>query len=222
MTEQASEEAVEQRRERRREKRREMMRERIIDAAMQQLLRSGARGTTMEQIARDVDVSLASLHSYYSKNDLFAAVLERGLTLDEEYLARAFDSRKRAIDELTDIGRAFLEFGIDHPGYRQLLAQPIFFGLQDDDLSRRMSVRVRQLVDRVVAVIERGQQNGEFAAFVRPRDAAVFLHGAWHGLLALCVREDELRLTPEQLRIVVGHGIDIIREGLVPRPVPPA
>jgi len=223
MNEQATEtvqDPVKQRRERRKEKRREVIREAIIDAAMKRLLRVGLLNTTMEQVARDVDLSLATLHSYYSKNELFAAVVERGLTLDEDYLGRAFDARKSAVDELTDVGHAYLEFGIDHPGYRQLIAQPNFFGLQDDDLSQRIAARVRQLVDRVVAVIERGVDNGEFAAFVRPKDAATFLHGAWNGLLALSVREDELRLSPEQLRIVVNHGVDIIRDGLAPRGAP--
>src|ERR1044072_1658974 len=103
------------------------------------LLPFGVRGTTMEQIAVDVDVSLATLHSYYNKNELFAAVVERGLALDEEYLGRAFDARKRAVDELTDVGASSLYFGIDCPGYRQLLAQPSSFGLEDAPLSARIA-----------------------------------------------------------------------------------
>lgn len=181
----------------------------------------------MEEIAKAAAVSTASLYNYFDdKDELYQAVVEHVLDTDEEYLNAAFGRAESAVDELVTIGGRYLQFGLNHPGYFQLVAQPNLFAPLPPTLARRIADRVDSLVRRVAEVIERGMTAGEFKDRLEPDapgmklssyDAAVFLHGAWNGLLALNLRGDRLALDETRLLAIAGIAVNVVRFGMEPR-----
>ena len=210
------------RRRRRTERRRDVMRTVVVDAVIDLLLQSGNRAMTMDEIADAADVSTASLYQYFpGKANLMAAVADRVVSTDAEYLNRAFDPRKAPLDELTAIGEAYLEFGLEHPGHFQLVAHPAAFAHLTERQAFRMTRSVSEFIDRVADVIRRGQDpslpDGERfpAGDLDPRTTAEALHAAWNGLLWLSVRDDRLQRTGDQLRALAEVAARIVRRGLL-------
>ncbi len=188
----------------------------------------------MEEIAKRARVSTGSLYNYFrDKEELYERVVnevDHALATDERYLQpafdHAFDEDKSAVDALIDISARYLAFGVDHPGYFQLIAQPNLFGLVDEKLAQRMAKRVDDLVHRVAQVIDCGMKAGEITDrldpdapddTLDPYDAARFLHGAWNGLLALSVREDDLKLDEDDLQKIALIAVNALRFGMEPR-----
>lgn len=116
---------------------REWIMRHILDAATNRLLRYGFHNTTMKDIAGDADVSTASIYTYFpTKQDLYERVSKRVLAPDERYLGRGFDDSKSPLQELTDAGQEYLSFGIEYPGFFQVIAEPSVFGAPSSDLTK--------------------------------------------------------------------------------------
>jgi AcrR family transcriptional regulator len=195
----------------------------IIDDALVLLLRDGRRAMTMEEIAKYTELSIGSLYKYFPNGrvELYDKLVDRLVTTDA--LDRAFDPDKTPIEELAGIGQAYLDFGLSHPGYFQLVAQPKVFGPLSDAQAERVAARVSKLIDRVAAVIERGQSpdlpDGErFAEGLDARNTAEVLHGAWNGLLGLSVRGDALERNGDELTEFARLLTQIVRNGMVSGP----
>lgn len=211
------------RRKRRREER-EARRAEIIEAVREQLFRYGNLARTMDEIASVAGVGTASLYKYFpdGKDQLYDELIESVLVLDEKALEQAFDSGETPVQELIDVGMAYVRFALDHPAAFQFLATPKAFGSLTDEQVERIATRVSRLVGRVAKVIERGQGHDlpdeeRIADRLDPTETAEVLHGAWNGLLGLSVRDDALELEDERLLVLAGVATDIVQNGMMSR-----
>ena len=77
----------------RRQREKEQRREQILNTARELLFKKGIDATSMNQIARNAELSVGTLYLYFkNKESLFAALQEEGLTL--------------LCDKIKEIGRA--------------------------------------------------------------------------------------------------------------------
>jgi len=211
---------------RRSQRRNEVMRTMIIDAAVELLLGTEKTEITMEEIADSAAVSTASLYKYFpgKKTELFKALADRVIKTDARFTTQAFDDRKSPIDELIGIGHAYLRFGLEYPGYFRLIAQPSTIAGLDDRQLGRLARAVSHFLDRVAAVIRRGQRPDlpptERIIEADPRAIAEVLHGAWNGVLELSLRDDDdvLARKKEELNALATLATAIVRRGLVVMP----
>jgi AcrR family transcriptional regulator len=196
----------------------------IIKATRRLLFRYGHRAGTMEEIANASGIGTASLYKYFpeGRDQLYDALIDSVLALDEEALNRAFDSGETPVDELIAVGQAYVGFALEHPGAFQFLATPKAFGSLTDEQVEHMASRVSRLVGRVAKVIERGQSRDlpeaqRISEHLDPMQTAEVLHGAWNGLLGLSVREDALERKNEHLIQLAAVATDIVQNGMMSR-----
>lgn len=94
----------------------ERRREEIIDAAERVIAAKGFETAKMEEIARDARVSRALVYTYFKdKTDLYFAICERALMLLRERFDAAAATQARGIDQVSAIGRAYIEFAQESP-----------------------------------------------------------------------------------------------------------
>lgn len=233
----------------RRERHRRRTRDAILDAARDRFRDEGFREAKVEDIADDADVSIGSLYRHFAtKEQLYrdafrdgveqtktqlsemGELLELSIKTDRKYLRRAYDERKSVVEQLEAIGKAYLQFGIEHPLYFELVTIPGAFGALDEKDEQSLADGVQGLVDGVAKLIKSGICSDPPEVAIPPalrrewdadsfaEAAADFLHGAWNGLIALSLRGDRVKITDERLEELVRVGIEIVRDGMSAEP----
>ena len=190
----------------------------ILEAAEHEFVTHGYHRTRVEDICERADVAIGSVYAHFaSKLGLYLAVIDRALTLEEQYLAGIDDERLPAGERLITTGQRYVRFAFEHPGYFRLLASPPAVDRGDAAVppsARRLlerGARLRlALAETVAAAIRAGQLRP-----VDPERTAAFLWGAWTGVISLHLRPDALGLSEEQLTAVLEQGTEIVREGLL-------
>ncbi|WP_319775166.1 TetR family transcriptional regulator C-terminal domain-containing protein [Breoghania sp.] len=137
-------------------------RDRILEAALEMFSRSGFRGTTLDQIARQAGMSKSNLLYYYaSKSEIYKAVLGEILT---EWLAplRALDVDGDPARELGDYISRKLQHSAENPRASRLFANEILEGapMMMDVLQGPL----RELVDAKVQIIRTWIDHGRLRA----------------------------------------------------------
>ena len=189
----------------------------IVEAAEREFVEHGYLRTRVEDISERADVAVGSIYTHFeNKLGLYLAVVDRALTVEEEYLACIDDERLPPGERLLATGKHYVRFAFEHPGYFRLLAAPpaVDRGAAVPPSARGLLERAtrlqRALADTVAAGVEAGQLRP-----VDPERTAAFLWGAWTGVISLHLRPDALGLSEDQMSAVLEQGTDIVREGLI-------
>jgi AcrR family transcriptional regulator len=105
--------------------------ERILDAAEQLFAERGYEGASLREIARRAGIQQPGLYNHFdSKQQLYAAVLDRALTPMAEAMQHHFRNAKPR-DALTQLPAVMTDLLLDHPKLASLFQQ----ALQGDGLS---------------------------------------------------------------------------------------
>ncbi len=90
---------------------------RIIDMAEPVFFKNGYDATTIIEIAKASGYNKRSIYLYFKdKEEIFLAVVLRGLILLYEQLLKASDT-----SDIRDMGQAFFDFSLAHPDYLKLI-----------------------------------------------------------------------------------------------------
>jgi AcrR family transcriptional regulator len=150
-------------------------RQRILAAAQRLLVRHGARGTTLGQIARAAGVTPAGLlHHFTSKEQLLHAALDARDAYDEANLDQSGD----ILERLERVVQRFMQAPELVGMFAVLLAENLH---PDAPLHDRFLARYRAAVEAVSEGIREGQRSGRFRTDLDPVVKAVeivaFLQG---------------------------------------------
>lgn len=193
----------------------------ILEAAEQEILEHGYHGARVEDISERADVAVGSIYAHFeSKIGLYLAVLDRALTVEEEYLVGMDDERIPPGERLVSTGQRYARFAVDHPGYFRLLASPPAVERGDAGVppaARRLLERGNRLQQMLAATVAAGVETGQVRG-VDPGRTAAFLWGSWTGVISLHLRTDPLGLSDEELKGALEQGLDIVRAGLMAAP----
>jgi TetR/AcrR family transcriptional regulator len=181
----------------------------ILDAAAAVFAREGGyRAATVEAIATMADVAVATLYDHFgSKQDIYLALANRMLDINEQYLDAAAAKASGRLDEVVAIGEAYANFHLDHPLAFRLI------GLADVDdrttprvLAARSHIQRRQraMLAQLAAALSRAMDAGQLGRRDPDRTALV-LWASLNGVLAFAARgalpvrelEPSLRLARE-------------------------
>jgi AcrR family transcriptional regulator len=171
---------------------------------------------TVEEIAARAGVAVGSIYNNFgSKAGLHAAVVDRALDVDREYMDRAYTPERSPIEQLLAAGQQYLRFYLDHPEFFRMLAFPEPPGNYPaaTETAVRLSRRVDEQNARMVQALERGIAQGSIRP-VDPRQTATFLWASWNGVISLAWRPDDLREDEAQLRSLLGLAADVVSLGL--------
>ncbi len=192
----------------------------IVESAQEQFLRLGYAGTTLESIASGADVGVGTIYSYFGgKEDLFMAVIERGLDLLEEYQAQAFAPGLPPRRQMVLLGETYLRFASEHPRYFRLLAgveHRTDINVKDERTMQskaRLDARVDALIGRNAGVIRSILSEGD----ARGLDAdgiARFLWGAWNGVIVLYLQDGAERFDSAAAKVTLEQGRRLLIAGM--------
>jgi len=210
--------AREDRRGTRASRRRARVREQLLDAAERAFTASGYRDVRMEDLAEAVDVSVGTIYGHFkSKDGLYLALGERALEAFATYLQQAYHPDYTPLEQVIACGDLYLRFHLEHPGLFRFLA---FGGPEtqpaqvDDDLRDRVGRRIGEILATFEKHIAAAIASGEADATYDPKLVARFLWGAWNGVVALSLRNDEMALTDAEVSACIQMGRRVVNDGL--------
>ena len=203
----------------RRRRLKEGRRDTILKTARDLFLTKGYAAAGMDEIAEAAGLSVGTVYLYFSSKPLlYLSLLESALEHQERALRRAALKGGTATEKILRLAESYADYFLREPEYFQAL---IFLQHGDlripesEALAQRLAKRGEELLKFVARIIEAGIERAEF----RPVDAfntALFLWGAWNGVIGLTLRKDPLRLERKHLKNLVRFGAELIQNGLAP------
>lgn len=189
----------------RKEREREQRREEILNAAQKIFFEKGLQSATMDEIAEAAELSKGTLYLYYSsKEDLYLAVMMRGLDILHEMFVKSISDASSTMDAIRQLGFTYYEFFQKHRNFFRM-----FNFLQHPGLHKQVSEEMRQLCNGqtqkvwsvVIGIIQRGIDEGILKAGLHPAETAVIL---WSSATSILIRIDNEN---EQWRTSLGVNL---------------
>ncbi|MFF5991211.1 TetR/AcrR family transcriptional regulator [Prauserella flavalba] len=193
--------------------------EALLHAAEQIFAARGVDDTTVEEIATKAGVAVGSIYNHFgSKAGLLAAVVERALGADRDHMDRAYTADRTPVEQLYAAAEEYLAFYLDHPEYFRMLAFPSAPGqyAAGQDLAARLARSVEAQNQRMVDALRAGIAAGVLRD-VDAAQVATVLWASWNGVISLGWRQDGLRRTETELRILLRTATDVVANGLLAR-----
>jgi len=166
-------------------------RQKILDAARDLFVQRGFEATSMRAIADRIEYTPTAIYHHFDNKE---ALLDELCNQDFRDLARAFQrigGVEDPVDRIGRIGKAYVEFGIQHPKHYEFMfmvprpAQHKGDAPTKGDPSEDAYAFLRQTV---AEAIEAGRFRAEFSD---PDQVAQILWGALHGLLSLQITKSK-------------------------------
>jgi TetR/AcrR family transcriptional regulator len=171
---------------------------------------------TVEEIGERAGVAVGSIYNNFgSKAGLYAAVVDRALDVDREYMDRAYTPGRSPIEQLEAAAEQYLRFYLDHPEFFRMLAFPAEVGSYPAaaEAAQRLGRRVDEQNARMLDALERGIAEGSLRA-VDARQTATLLWASWNGVISLAWRPDDLRRDERELATLLELASDVVSWGL--------
>lgn len=189
----------------------------LLHAAEQVFRDRPVDDVTVEEIAELAGVAVGSIYNHFgSKGGLHAALVERALNVDRDFMDRAYTAGRTPIEQLYAAAEEYLGFYLANPDYFRMLAFPTDPGryAAGKDLAERLARSVDEQNARMVAALRAGIEAGTIRP-VDPEEVATVLWSAWNGIISLAWRPDSLRRTDAELRKLLATATDVIARGLL-------
>lgn len=189
----------------------------ILEAAQRLFTERGFHAVTMDAIAEDADVAVGSIyHHFRNKDNLYLALVERALDINERVMAQAYGGGRSPVEELIAASDAYCRFNLENPGHFRMVALRAVDGPPGElagEVETRIADKVETLVGDVADALRRARDAGQIDC-PDPGRTSVFLWSAWNGVLSARWRPDRLALDEKELREVLAVGRDIVLRGL--------
>ncbi len=173
----------------RREREKESRRLEIIHAAEKVIFSKGFDNTTMDEIAKEAELSKGTIYLYFqSKLEVYLAIIKKSMSLLKDYFRDAVKKESIGILKVRAIGEAYIKFNKDYPNYYSAL---IYFGSikidENTTLQNELSVLQKNLdmMEILTNAIQEGIEDGSIRPEVEPNKTALLLWGETSGLLQL-------------------------------------
>ncbi len=195
----------------------------IIDAAQNRFFGKGFDSVSMDEIARDLELSKPALYLYFkNKESLYLAVVLRGMHILQETLTHAMAKQKSGLEKVQSFLEALcLEYVPKHQEYYELLVVTReqhfmdMFERHEIEGSKQFGNIAMEILTRVVEAIKLGKEDGTIRENVEPLQTAIFLSVA---------SEAAVQMTPEYQKLLtqrgltmndyLKHSIDLMLQGI--------
>ncbi|GAB3576410.1 TetR/AcrR family transcriptional regulator [Amycolatopsis endophytica] len=188
----------------------------LLKAAEKVFARRPVEEVTVEEIAERAGVAVGSIYNNFgSKAGLHAAVVDRALDVDREYMDRAYTPDRSPIEQLEAAAEQYLRFYLEQPEFFRMLAFPAPLGGYSAaaETAARLARRVDEQNARMIDALERGIADGTIRP-VDARKAAKVLWSGWNGVISLAWRPDELREDERGLAELLSLAGNLVSWGL--------
>jgi AcrR family transcriptional regulator len=192
----------------------------LLSAAEQLFDARSVAEVTVEEIAATAGVAVGSVYNHFgSKSGLYAALVERALVVDRQFMDLAYVEGRGPVEQLYAAAEEYLAFYLANPEYFRMLAFPSEPGsyAAGQELSERLADSVDEQNRRMVDAIKRGIKAGTIRK-VNASEMATVLWSSWNGIISLAWRQDRLRRDPRQLKRLLRAATDAFAHGLLTKP----
>ena len=205
----------------RKEREKEQRKEEIVTAAQKVFFEKGLQLATVDEIAESAELSKGTIYLYYkSKEDLYLAVLMRGMQKLQDAFALRIQSESNTLRALLGLIQTYLEFFRDHRDYFrmfQFLQTPQFHKQVSDEMKEAGSQVNRSTWNLAIGMIQRGIDEGLLSSDIAAGEAAVIL---WLNATSLLTRIDtEADMWKDKMKIdlnrVLGRSIELYLNSLL-------
>lgn len=196
----------------RREREKAFRKMQILDAARTVLLEKGFESTTIEAIAARCELSVGTIYVYFgSKEEIFAALQEEGITILKDTIHDAINKSTDSPQRLFDIACAYYRFRVENSKYfdimNHFLTSPkIVF---PDNLKRRIDELGGMVLNLLEQVIGQGVEKGEIA-HRNARECAIAFWGLLHGILQFWKLKNTMLGIADFEQLYLGSARDFI------------
>jgi len=188
------------------------LRQRILDAAQQLFVESGADGVSMRKVAELAGVSAPAIYRHYeNKDDLLQEIIEIGLRTLDTYLQPALDA-PTPLERLERLAERFLDFSIEQPRYFEFAFMIPSRSIADmrTELNERNWVTFNLALEQIGACMEAGIFKKD-----DPLGAAITIWSAVYGMVALH-RMHRFGPDDELFRQIYRASVERLLNGLKP------
>jgi Transcriptional regulator len=180
----------------RRERDKERRKNEIVDAAEKLFLIKGYLETTMDDVAREAELSKGTLYLYFtSKEDLYHAIVLRGMEALTAFGERVAGEDMRGIDKVMALLKTYQEFLNERPDYFTILTYTEIYNISNEDTP--IQQKLKQVTDTMLKLINESIQSGIADGSIRtqvdPVQAAIIVAYSYQSILRLCTREREFQ-----------------------------
>jgi len=187
----------------RKEREKEHRKEEILDAAQSVFFQRGLLEATMDEIAEKAELSKGTLYLYYkSKEDLYLAVMMRGMRLLHEMFERVIAEGASVPRTLLRMFDTYLDYFNMHRNYFRMLhfyQTPQFHRQVSAEMKQSCGVENEHIWSLVVGVMKRGMEEGVLRSDFDPIQIGLIL---WSSATSLMMRLDaERELWLEQMNV---------------------
>ncbi|MCL7986490.1 TetR/AcrR family transcriptional regulator [Sphingobacterium sp. lm-10] len=169
------------------QKHKEDFRSKILDAAKKLFVEEGIEATSIRKIAKAIAFSPTTIYLYYKdKSDIVYALHLEGFSLLRSQM-QVLMHVENPFERLIAIGKAYLSFAVNEPGYYELLfmmKEPMQF-LEDQCIDGEWEEG-----DRVFDLLQETIQDCQKAGFFTGMDTSTLSLQAWstvHGIASLFI-----------------------------------
>lgn len=204
----------------RKEREKEQRRKTIIDAAESVFFSKGFDNSSMDDVAKEAELSKGTLYLYFhSKEDLYAAIISRGAKIMNRLFTEAVSSEKCGLEKVRDIGEAFIKFFNEHSDYHDALMfdQAKYTDIECGCKNEEVALEIKQESNKILseAIVE-GMQDGSIRDDIDPIIMTMILWGQTMGMLQLVKNKGNLlnkvfNVSPEKL---ISEHMDMARRYL--------
>src|SRR5690606_17197717 len=100
---------------------RENLKVQILEAAKKLFVKDGYQATSIRKIAAEIEFSPTTIYLYYKdKSDIAYALHQEGFSLLRERFV-ALEFVEQPFERLRAMGRAYIQFALDHPDFYELM-----------------------------------------------------------------------------------------------------
>jgi TetR/AcrR family transcriptional regulator len=194
----------------------------IVDAAEKRFFEKGFDGVSMDEIARDLELSKPTIYLYFkNKESLFLAVVMRGVVILREMFKAAVEPETTGVEKGKAFARAFFGYAAKYPDYYRLLMAARtrrFMSVVRSgrvEGSRDFGNISMEMLTLLLDAIELGQKDGTVRKDIDPVETAIFMSMACEGAVQM-TPEWEMLLEMNMLTLdrYYEHSIDVLLHGI--------
>ncbi len=205
----------------RREREKEQRKNDIIDAAERVFFDQGHENATMDDVAKEAELSKGTLYLYFkNKEELYLAIHLRGNKILRSLFEKTIDKYKSGLEKTKAIGLAYVEFYKTYPNYFNALiyyeSREINFE-DEDSVAFECLVEGKATLEMLINSIIIGIKDGSIRPDIDPVKTALSLWGQTTGMVQIAALKEKIVLLPHfslNAEELIEYGFELISHSL--------
>jgi len=202
----------------RRKRERERRTNEIIDVAEKIFSLKGFNKTTMDDIAADLELTKPALYRYFkSKEDLYFAVVARGVNILDNMMMEAVESKRTGIEKIHATGVVFCRFYKKYPDYCRMMihARSTFLECYESTSFQELTKSDKNNLEIMCSAIETGKKDGTIRTDIDTFMTAVYLAESTIAIMQLSEGIDEaMKSMGKSNQDFIVHSLELMRYSL--------